>query len=240
MIIIYIYFSIDYFDEAGSEPLPESTDPDKTKTYIVATYTNKKIKFHGVTFYIDEFPSKLRTMAPSLIMEKSGSVSTQADRSEGNSETPDSNNQSTISDVFYETRSVISTIDSDPIKEIIEERLNEFTREGTPEDKTVHPDPILFAKLTGQQDLALKLKHSEEIEGPKVEVNILLGSFLIFITPRQLHTLLELVDALNQPDLEDTRYIFCFDFLCNFNHTKTLMYMLFSYLLLKTVIFCLL
>lgn len=150
-------------------------------------------------------------MAPSLIMEKSTSVSTQADRSEGNSaETPDSNYQSTMSDVFYETRSVISTIESDPIKEIIEERLNQPTREGTPEEKTSHPDPILFAKLTGQQELALKLKHSEEVEGPKVEVKILLGSFLVFITPRQLHTLLELVDALNQPDLEDTRFVVVF------------------------------
>lgn len=211
----YFSFSIDYFDEAGSEPLPEATDPEKTKTYIVATYTNKKIKFNGVTFYIDEFPSKLRTMAPSLIMEKSTSASTQADKSEANSvESPDSNYQSTMSDIFYETRSVISTIDSDPIKEIIEERHTESTRESTPEEKTSHPDPILFAKLTGQQELALKLKHSEEVEGPKVEVKILLGSFLIFLTPRQLHTLLELVDALNQPHLEDTRYVmilcFCF------------------------------
>ncbi|XP_064073916.1 autophagy-related protein 2 homolog A [Vanessa tameamea] len=198
--------NIDYFDEAGAEPLPEDIDPEKTKTYIVATYTNKKIKFNGVTFYIDEFPSKLRTMAPSLIMEKS--ASTQADKSEGTSaESPDSNYQSTMSDVFYETRSVISTIDSDPIKEIIEERQTDNTREATPEEKVSQPDPILFAKLTGQQELSLKLKHSEEVDGPKVEVRILLGSFLLFITPRQLHTLIELVDALNQPHLEDTSNI---------------------------------
>ncbi|XP_050353796.1 autophagy-related protein 2 homolog A [Nymphalis io] len=198
--------NIDYFDEAGAEPLPEETDPDKTKTYIVATYTNKKIKFNGVTFYIDEFPSKLRTMAPSLIMEKS--ASTQADKSEGTSaESPDSNYQSTMSDVFYETRSVISTIDSDPIKEIIEERQNDNTRETTPEERVLQPDPVLFAKLTGQQELSLTLKHSEEVDGPKVEVRILLGSFLVFITPRQLHTLIELVDALNQPHLEDTSNI---------------------------------
>ncbi|XP_045776886.1 autophagy-related protein 2 homolog A [Maniola jurtina] len=199
--------NIDYFDEAGSEPLPDTTDPEKTKTYIVATYTNKKIKFNGVTLYIDEFPSKLRTMAPSLIMEKS-QASSQAEKSEISVETPDSNYQSTLSDVFYETRSVISTLDSDPIKEIIEERVqSESVREATPDEKVSQPDPILFAKLTGQQELALKLKHSEEVEGPKVEISILLGSFLLFITPRQLHTLLEIVDALNQPHLEDTSNI---------------------------------
>ncbi|XP_068618840.1 autophagy-related protein 2 homolog A [Battus philenor] len=199
---IYIQ-NIDYFDEAGSEPVPESTDPDSSKTYIVATYTNKKIQFSGVSLYIDEFPSKMRTMARSLTMEKS--VSSQADKSDTPAETPDANYQSTLSDVFYETRSVISTIESDPIKEIIGEDTSQSEiREPTPEEKINHPEPILFAKLTGQQELTLKLKYSEEVEGPKVEVKMLLGSLIVFLTPRQLHTLFELVDALNQPDLEDT------------------------------------
>ncbi|XP_013170925.1 PREDICTED: autophagy-related protein 2 homolog A isoform X1 [Papilio xuthus] len=192
--------NIDYFDEAGAEPVPETTDPGQSKTYIVSTYTNKKIKFNGVTLYIDEFPSRLRTMARSLTMEKS--VSSQADKSEA--ETPDVNYQSTISDIFYETRSVISTIENDPVKEIIGDDTQSGSREPTPEEKAKQPEPIVFAKLTGQQELALKLKYSEEVEGPKVEVKILLGSLIVYLTPRQLHTLFELVDALNQPDLEDT------------------------------------
>lgn len=179
------------------------TDPGKPKTYIVSTYTNKKIKFDGVTLYTDEYPSKLRTMARSLIMEKS--VSSQADKADSQVETPD-NYTSTLSDVFYETRSVISTIESAPVQEIIAEaKSSAESREMTPDEKLNHPDPILFAKLTGQQEMALKLKHNEEVDGPKVEVKMLFGSFIVFITPRQLHTLLELVDALNQPDLEDTR-----------------------------------
>ncbi|KAL0869015.1 hypothetical protein ABMA27_007335, partial [Loxostege sticticalis] len=199
--------SIDYFDEAGVEPTPEVTDPDKSKTYIVATYTNKKIRFEGVTLYTDEFPSKLRTMARSLVMEKS--VSSQVDKSDASPLDPsDINYQSTVSDVFYETRSVISTIESDPIKEVIPETQTQTEfKEATPEERANQPDPILFAKLTGQQELALKVKHSEEVEGPKVEVKMLFGSFIVFITPRQLHTLIELVDALNQPHLEDTSNI---------------------------------
>lgn len=75
------------------------------------------------------------------------------------------------------------------------------------DDRTTQPEPILFAKLTGQQELSLKIKHTEEVEGPKVEIKILLGSLILFMSPRQLHTLTELVDALNQPHLEDTRYL---------------------------------
>ncbi|XP_053613848.1 autophagy-related protein 2 homolog A [Plodia interpunctella] len=195
--------NIDYFDEAGEEPTPDVTDPEKTKTYIVATYTNKKIKFEGVTLYTDEFPSKLRTMARSLIMEKS--MSSQADKSEGSQiDTTDINYQSTLSDVFYETRSVISTIESDSIKEVIAEtKVHTEIRETSPEEKASQPEPILFAKLTGMQELALRVKRTEEVEGPKVEVRMLMGSLIVFITPRQLHTLVELVDAVNQPDLED-------------------------------------
>ncbi|CAB3245611.1 unnamed protein product [Arctia plantaginis] len=194
---------IDYFDEAGSEPTPDITNPEKTKTYIEATYTNKKIKFEGVTLYTDEFPSKLRTMARSLIMEKS--MSSQGGKTDSQVETPDMNFQSTISDVFYETRSVISTIEPEPVKETIPEVKSQTeTRELTPDEKVNQPDPILFAKVTGEQELTLKLKHTDEVEGPRVEVKMLFGSFIIFITPRQLHTLTELIDALNQPHLEDT------------------------------------
>lgn len=139
-------------------------------------------------------------------MEKS--VSSQADKTDSLVETPDMNYQSTLSDVFYETRSVISTIEPDPVKDIIAEAKSRTeSREMTPDEKLNHPDPILFAKLTGQQELSLKLKYTEEVEGPKVEVRMLFGSFIVFITPRQLHTLLELVDALNQPHLEDTRFV---------------------------------
>lgn len=138
-------------------------------------------------------------------MEKS--ISSQVDKTE-NQETPDVNFQSTISDVFYETRSVISTIETETFKEAIpeEEKSRPESRESTPE-KVNHPDPILFAKLLGEQEVALKLKHTSEVEGPKVEINILLGSFIVFITPRQLHTLIELADALYQPDLEDRRLV---------------------------------
>lgn len=142
-------------------------------------------------------------MARSLVMEKSSS--SLIDK-ELQVETSEANYQSAISDVFYETRSVISTIDPDPIKEVIEEKPpTEFIREASPEEKAMQPDPILFAKLTGQQELALKIKHTEEVEGPKVEVRMLLGSFIFFLSPRQLHTLIELVEALNQPHLEDRR-----------------------------------
>ncbi|CAH2094707.1 unnamed protein product [Euphydryas editha] len=197
---------IDYFDETETETLPETTKDEKTKTYTNATYLTKKIKVNGVSFYIDEFPSKLRTMAHSLIMEKS--TSTPLEKNEETcQESADLNFQSTMSDVFYEARSVISTVDSEIMQDIAEEKQSNTPRESTPHETLAQTDPVLFAKLTDHQELSLRLKHLEEVEGPKIAVQISLGSLLLFITPKQLNTLLELVDAINQPHLEDTSNI---------------------------------
>lgn len=163
--------------------------------------------FEGVTLYTDEFPSKLRTMARSLIMEKS--TSTQPEKSEGSQiDTSELNFQSTLSDVFYETRSIITNAEPEPPKmDFIEPIYTEHVikREVTPEERANQPDPILFAKLTGKQELAFKIKHSEEAVGPKVDLQMTLGSLIVFLTPRQLHTIVDLMDGLNQPHLEDTR-----------------------------------
>lgn len=197
---------IDYFDEASTEPLPNQTDPEKTKTYIVSTFTSKKIAFEGVTLYTDEFPSKLRTMAPSLIMEKS--VTSQTKDIDASILESDINFQSATSEVFSEIRSTTSE-PSEAVKDDFLEQISnpEVRREATPEERANQPDPILFAKLTGIQDLTLKIKHTEESMGPKVEIQLTLGSFLIFCSPRQLHTLFELADGISQPHLEDTSNI---------------------------------
>ncbi|GBP70052.1 Autophagy-related protein 2 homolog A [Eumeta japonica] len=205
---------IDYYDEAGSEPPPEVTDPENAKTYLVSTFTSKKILFEGVTFYTDEYPSKLRTMARSLIMEKSGTSHSDKSTME-NSQTEasstiyqaDINYQSTTSEIFYETRSIISTTEHEPLKNIYSDSDNTCKREPTPEERANQPDPILFAKLTGRQELSLKIKHSEEAAGPKVDLQLTLGSLIVFLTPRQLHTLIELAEGLNQPHLQDTSNI---------------------------------
>ena len=71
------------------------------------------------------------------------------------------------------------------------------------------PDPILFGKLAGRQEIRLKLKQSEGVAGPKVDMEVNLGPMTTFFSPRQLHILIELFHGLASPDLEDTRYCNC-------------------------------
>lgn len=72
-----VSYSIDYLDEAGSDPPTELLDSDKNKTYIISTFTTKKIAFEGVTFHTDEFPSKARTFSRSVLIESSQHASSE-------------------------------------------------------------------------------------------------------------------------------------------------------------------
>lgn len=62
--------------------------------------------------------------------------------------------------------------------------------------------PIIIAKISGRQELRLKVKQGEVL-GPKVELEMILGSFTTFLSPRQMHVLIELAHGLASPDLED-------------------------------------
>lgn len=52
----------------------------------------------------------------------------------------------------------------------------------------------------------IRLKQSEVSCGPKVAIEMNLGSLILFLSPRQFHILMELVDGFSCPDLEDNRY----------------------------------
>lgn len=101
------------------------------------------------------------------------------------------NYQSTISDIFYEASSG--------------ERLSDAPRASTPDEKVAQTDPIVLAKILGEQEIYISIKHLEEVEGAKINIKISLASLILLITPDQLNSLLELFDILSQPNLEDTR-----------------------------------
>lgn len=167
--------NLEYSDEAGLDPSSTSLDPSQsTKGYVVSAFTTKRFYLEGVTFHTDEFPSRARTFSRSIITSSRGS-------------TPESKN----SDYHFSSVQVSSTqnIQTSPEGNIIN-NLSES-------------NPIMFAKLAGRQEIRLKLKQGEGVSGPKVELEITLGSFTSFLSPRQVHVLLELGHGLASPDSED-------------------------------------
>ncbi|KZC06215.1 Autophagy-related protein 2 like protein B [Dufourea novaeangliae] len=167
--------NLEYSDEAGLDPSSTSLDPSQsTKGYIVSAFTTKRFYLEGVMFYTDEFPSRARTFSRSIITTSRGS-------------TPDSKN----SDGQFSSAQISPTQNAQtPSDGNILNNLNES-------------NPIMFAKLAGRQEIRLKLKQGEGVSGPKVALEVTLGSFTSFLSPRQMHVLLELGHGLASPDLED-------------------------------------
>ena len=76
--LVFAYDSVDYFDEAGTDP-PNLT-PGETylqqgnKVYQVAAFTARKFYLEGITMYTDEFPSRARTFSRSVMSLSSSST----------------------------------------------------------------------------------------------------------------------------------------------------------------------
>ncbi|KAF6217295.1 hypothetical protein GE061_001649 [Apolygus lucorum] len=65
-------------------------------------------------------------------------------------------------------------------------------------------EPILIGKLSGHQEITLKLKMDPLAVGPKVDFELNLGSLVFFLSPRQLYLLLEIMQSLASPHTQDT------------------------------------
>uniref|UniRef100_A0A8D8U0S0 Autophagy-related protein 2 n=3 Tax=Cacopsylla melanoneura TaxID=428564 RepID=A0A8D8U0S0_9HEMI len=74
----------------------------------------------------------------------------------------------------------------------------------SPDENKKPFEPVLFGKLVGRQELRVKVKQSEVVPGPKVDLEVNMGSLLIFSTPRQVHLLQELLHGLSTPGIQDS------------------------------------
>ncbi|XP_021359493.1 autophagy-related protein 2 homolog A-like isoform X1 [Mizuhopecten yessoensis] len=60
-------------------------------------------------------------------------------------------------------------------------------------------EPIQVAVVTGKTSLKLKIKQADSVTGPKLETEVELGALHILLAPRQVHSLLEIMEGLISP-----------------------------------------
>ncbi|KAI4468676.1 autophagy-related 2 isoform a [Holotrichia oblita] len=174
---------MEYFDEAGHDPpADESADNvQDDKAYVVSSFTCKDLYLEGVTLSTVEFPSSARTFSRSVI--------NQSQVFSRNDERQDS------------LVSMVQNTDNDNNKVGSGAEQNLYDIKDSADDQR---HVIIFGKITGRQEIRIRLKQSENINGPKVSIETNFGSFSVFLSPRQVHILLELIDGLASPDTEDT------------------------------------
>lgn len=176
---------IEYSDEAGNQPSTEeaanTTTQDTKKAYMENSFTTKNFSITGVTFSTVEFLSKARTFSRSAFVQSHF----------------ETENDSLVTVIESSSLGKDSLIDTQKVK--VEDVHK--TEEDCLND---HRHIIKFAKITNKQQVKVRLKQSEDTEGPKVCIDVSFGSFLIYLSPRQFHVLIEVVDGLSKPDTVDT------------------------------------
>nr|CAI5847822.1 unnamed protein product [Callosobruchus analis] len=186
---------IEYSDESGNDPTPEEatdlTNRDSKKAYIVQSVTTKKFNIQGVTLSTVEFSSKARTFSRSVLLSQSQCQ--QFDKE---------NEDSVVTILQRSTNDDQKEAEAVVVPPVVE-------KQKTPEVPIVngHRHVIVFGKMSGGQEIRIKLKHKESLVGPKVSLDMSFGSLVIFLSPRQFHVLIELANGLARPDTEDTSNI---------------------------------
>ncbi|CAG9820878.1 unnamed protein product [Phaedon cochleariae] len=179
---------IEYFDEACNDPTNEEatklTNQDSQKAYFVQSYTTKKFIIQGVTLSTVEFSSKARTFSRSVLLSQSQH---------------DQENDSLIS-----VLEKCNPSENDTLENPEECKVQKQTNFEAQPNLSEHRHVIKFGHLSSTQEVRVRLKQSENLNGPKVSIDVNFGSFIVFLSPRQFHLLIEVANGLASPDIEDT------------------------------------
>lgn len=194
--IIITIKRIEYKNEAGADPPQTSptkeeeakNDPtDSQKTHLLSSYATHNIRLEGIVFYTEEFRIEKPT---------------------------DKRDTGTSSAQFYSTISQLPETE-----QFISSRksYDESDSESDTDSKTESekPDPnakihttkaIQICRMEGVQELRLKMKQSENIQGAKVHLDLSFGTLRLFLTPRQIHLITTFCEAFGSgSNKKDTR-----------------------------------
>ncbi|KAL1379044.1 hypothetical protein pipiens_003861, partial [Culex pipiens pipiens] len=190
--------SIEYQNEAGSDPPDRSDAPSsgsddqqqqsKQKSFLIATHATHHITMEGITFYTEEFrihsPRRQQQRQRQETCEKS---------------VASEQFLSTISDLPDPISSYTSVCDNSVSGASFKQSDSGEEGEEEEEEEQVEvfrSGEIMVGKITSKQEIRLKMKQADNLAGPNVELEMSLGGLQLFMSPRQLHSVVLLSDTL--------------------------------------------
>lgn len=173
---------LDYGSEAGGDPSdkPPNAPDGNDETYSIPIYSSHLIVMGNINFYMEEFRIVNGKRIP---VNPIGNVESMM-----------------ASEQFHSTISVLP-----------ESSLQESTYSDD-DDETEQPDisrtPALkLAQLNGAIEIRLIIKQAASVQGPKVQLELQLGTINVFLSPRQLHALIHLSNIFleeNVPEMSES------------------------------------
>uniref|UniRef100_A0A6B2EBD1 Autophagy-related protein 2 n=1 Tax=Phlebotomus kandelakii TaxID=1109342 RepID=A0A6B2EBD1_9DIPT len=163
-------------ENSGQNPAQDnegSPSASRKKSYFISTHAIHHIVFEDITFYTEEF----------LLVDE-----TRVGR--GQSRAP-SEPMGDISEQFHSTISSMSSTMQDSRETFLSEDRDETTGEEDDDSgvRIVTSGEILMGRLRMRQEVRIRMKQSETVPGPKVEMDLNLGCMELFLSPRQVHLL---------------------------------------------------
>ncbi|KAG5882217.1 hypothetical protein JTB14_024728 [Gonioctena quinquepunctata] len=193
---------------------------------IDSVLSRVKVKFIDTIFQVEHVPKDSCTGVGIVINMNLIEYSDEAGNDPSTEEATELTNQDTKKAYFVQsfmTKNHSLVNENDSLVTMLEKsKVNEDTEvsDGDDGDKTpvgevpektdereslnAHRHVIKFGHLSSRQEIRVRMKHSENLSGPKVSIEVNLGSFIVFLSPRQFHLLIELANGLASPDIEDT------------------------------------
>lgn len=184
--------SFEYQNEASSDTEKDEAEKSDQKTILFATYATHHIALEDITFYTEEFrigvPKKTKRSRNEST--KSSDEAT-LDSSLNTTATTDPylsaiSSFSADNEMFYSESGTITN----------ESEEHESDESDDENDNIYRSEMIMIGRLMNRQEIRINMKLAENIEGPKVDLQMSIGALTLFSTPRQLHMLLLLCDIL--------------------------------------------
>lgn len=193
----------------------------KQKSFLISTYATHHISMEGITFYTEEFridnPRQRRRrrqqqqhkhqtspqpMEPSST-DTRGSIVTSEQFLSTISDLPESTATGTGGSEYY---SYTSACDTSSSRHSYKRTNSKGSTSGTPSEVDEDEDDdyvecfrsgdILAGKITAKQEIRIRMKQADNLSGPNVELEMSLGCLQLFLTPRQLHSIVLLSDTM--------------------------------------------
>lgn len=186
--------SFEYQSERCDTPEKDESEKGEQKTILFATHTTHQISLEDITFYTEEFrigDPKRKPRSRKTSIKSSDDLETTF-------------NSTMTTDPYLSALSSFTTDnemfynESGSIKNENEETESDESEDE--EDVIYRSEMIMMGQLMNRQEIRLNMKLAENIDGPKVQLQMSIGTLMLFITPRQMHMLILLCDILlNEP-----------------------------------------
>lgn len=199
--MFFVQCSFEYKNESrNDEQYKENAEKSDNKSYLLSTHATHHISLEDITFYTEEFRIGDNKTETTETTEKhmNSTVKEELNETFNSSSSTDpylsatSNNEMYLSDIVDDTEDDKKPEEADDVSEA---------------DKCHRNKMVMMGRLLNKQEIRINMKLAENVEGPKVELQMSLGPLVLFVSPRQMHMLLLLCDVLlngqNANDLQE-------------------------------------